>query len=267
MKKLILTAGLFAVSALTLVAQKGGKTEEKGYPQMKYRDFVPIEPIEFQDEVELSREGGVLEYKYIKGLSKKEMQEFLTNETVLVSVAKVDADGNLSYGASRISEKNVQYIVTMDYLKYATSEIRDQGEIVGDACVGVGLRIVANISSRAEDVNLGDLFAIGMAVSNKSVYGSLRVVSIGMHDPEITSSIPLPSEISAAAIQSVMQAMSVIKYKIYDQTTALSPQIVGIRAVKEGTTLQDLNNIVMRHHVQGRRPTQPTATDGGSGNK
>lgn len=263
MKKLIATTGLVVLGALAAFAQKDKGTEVKGYPQMKYRDFVPIEPIEYQEEIELFDENKTLTYKYIKSLNKKELQAFLTNETVLVSVAQVDKEGNLTYSASRISEKNIQYIVTMDYLKYATTEIRHEGDITGDACVGVGLRIVANISSRADDINLGDLFAIGMAVSNKSVYGSLRVTAIGMHDPEITAVIPLPSEISAAAIQSVMQAMSVIKYKIYDQTTELAPQIVGIRAVKEGVSMEDLNTTVLRHHIQGRRATQPQATDGG----
>ena len=214
MKQLLCTLVLlFVASSQSIYAQK---TSEE-YSKMKYRDFIPIEPIQFNTDVEVTDVEGNVEEMYIRTLSKDQMQAFLTNETVLVSVGEVDKEGNLVYGPSRISKKNTQYIVTMDYIKFATSEIRDEGDINGEACVGVGLRIIINISSRADDVNLGDLFAIGVAVSDKQVYGSLRMEAIGIHDPEITAAIPLPSEISAAAIQSVMHTMSTIKYKIYDE--------------------------------------------------
>lgn len=259
MKNTMFTFLLLVLFVGTGFAQK---ESTKTYPKLKFRSFVPVAPIEFQDNVETIGEDGGIYYNYVKKLSKKEMQEFLTNETVLVSVAEVDKEGNLVFTPSRISKKNVQYIVTMDYVKFTTSEIRDQGDIAGEACVGIGLRIVANISSRADDLNLGDLFAIGMAVSDKKAYGSLRVEAIGMHDPEITAAIPLPSEISAAAIQSVMQTMSTIKYKIYDDKTKLSPQIIGIRTTKDGTTVQELNEVLMRHHVQNRRNGQPKKKEG-----
>ena len=123
----------------------------------------------------------------------------------------------------------------------------------GEACVGVGIRLIANISSKAENVNLGDLFSIGMAVKDKQVYGSLRIEVIGLHDPSITSSIPLPSEISSATIQTMMQTMSMVKQKIYEDGIHLSPQIVGIRAVKEGVTLPELNEAMLAYHKIGKK--------------
>jgi hypothetical protein len=250
LKKLLLSAALFAICIIpSLQAQNNAQN----YPTMKYREFVPTEPIEYFADVELAEANGGVVMKYIKTLTKTEMLKFLTNETVLTAVAEVDKNGNMSYIPTRTSEKKKQYIVTMDYLKFSTIEIKKEGELIGEACVGVGIRLIANISSKAENVNLGDLFSIGMAVKEKQVYGSLRIEVIGLHDPSITSSIPLPSEISSATIQTMMQTMSMVKQKIYEDGINLSPQIVGIRAVKEGVTLPDLNEAMLAYHKIGKK--------------
>lgn len=226
-------------------------------PSAKFKDFMPVDPIDFFDDVEMADAENGTNFKYIKTLTKEEMLRYLTNETVLISIAEVDKDGQYVYVPSRISKKNTQYIITMSYVKYATIDVRQQGDIIGEACVGVGFRVEANISSRADDINLGDLFTIGMAVKDRKAYGSLRMEAIGLHDPEITSIIPLPSEISGAAIQAIMQGMSTIKYKLYDNTTRLSPQIMGVRIVKDGTSLQELSEILMRYHLLGKKNTAP----------
>jgi hypothetical protein len=179
--------------------------------------------------------------------------KFLTNETVLTAVAEVNKTGEVTYIPTRISKKGKQYIVTMDYIKFTTIDLKSEGERTGEACVGVGFRMVANISSKAENVNLGDLFSIGMAVKDKKVYGSLRLESIGLHDPQITSAMPLPSEISSATIQSMMQTMSVIKYKMYENNIELSPQILSARATKEGVAFSEILTTVMNYHDLGKK--------------
>lgn len=247
---------LLVITISSLTAQKNAT--------IKYSEFTPVEPIEFYDDVEVTIPGkGEVKYKYIKTLNKGEMLRFLTNETVMISVAEIDKEGNMRYIPERVSQKGKQYIVTMDYLKFSTIDIRQQGDIIGEAAAGIGFRIIINISSRAKDVNLGDLFAIGMAASDKKIYGSLRVEAIGMHDPQITSVIPLPSEVSGASIQTVMQAITTIKYKIYDKTTNLSPQIVGVRVTKDGISMQEMREIVMRYHLLGKKnaPQRSDAND------
>ena len=243
------TLFLFAFGT-TVLAQK--KTNS-AYPTDKYREFVPIAPIEYFDNVEISSATEGVKVKYIKTLTKTEMLKFLTNETVLTAVAEVDKSGEVTYIPTRISKKGKQYIITMDYVKFTTIDIKAEGERTGEACVGIGFRIVANISSKAENVNLADLFSIGMAVKEKKVYGSLRVEAIGLHDPQITSTIPLPSEISSATIQSMMQTMSVIKYKMYEENIDLSPQILSARAVKEGVAFSEILSAVMNYHDLGKK--------------
>lgn len=247
------------MSFLALLAQGYAQSNAENYPTAKYREFVPTEPIEYFADVELADDNGSINIKYIKSLNKSEMLKFLTNETVLTAVAEVDKNGNMSYIPSRTSGKKKQYIITMDYIKFATIELKKETEVIGEACVGVGLRLIANISSKAEDVNLGDLFAVGMAAKDKQVYGSLRIEVIGLHDPSITAAIPLPSEISSATIQSMMQTMATVKQKIYEDRISLSPQIIGVRAVKDGVTLTELNEALLGYHKIGKKnaPSKP----------
>ena len=109
MNKILPLLGLVLLSLSTLSAQKSAT--------IKYSEFTPIEPIEFYDDVEVTVPGkGEVKYKYIKTLKKDEMLRFLTNETVMISVAEIDKEGNMRYIPERVSEKGKQYIVTMDYL-------------------------------------------------------------------------------------------------------------------------------------------------------
>ncbi len=262
MSKMLTSLALFACIALAFAPHAATAQKTGNYPTAKFSEFVPVEPIEYFADVEISSAQGGVMMKYIKTLAKNEMLRYLSNETVLTAVAEVDKTGTMSYIPSRTSLKKKQYIITQDYVKFTTIEIRKEGEIVGEACVGVGLRLIANISAKAENINLGDLFAIGMAVKEKQAYGSLRIEVIGLQDPSITASIPLPSEISSASIQSAVQTMSTIKQKIYEEGIDLSPQILGIRAVKEGMTLAELNEALLQYHKIGKKnATQsPNAT-------
>lgn len=236
----------FFALATTLQAQNN-------YPTAKYSEFVPTEPMEFYADVEIADAKNGVSLKYVKTLNKTELLKFLTNETVLTSVAEVDKNGEMMYIPTRISKKGKQYIVTMDYVKFATIDLKKDSDIIGDMCVGVGFRIIANISSKAENVNLGDLFTIGMAAKDKKVYGSLRFEVLGLHDPNITSLIPLPGEISSASIQSMMQTMAMVKQKIYEDKIELNPQIIGVKAVKDGVTLPQLKEALLEYHKIGKK--------------
>lgn len=112
---------------LLLLAGSGAfaqKEKASGANTLQYSEFIPVEPIEFYDNVEVADNEGNVDLKYIKSMDKRELLEYLTNETVLVSVAEVDPTGKMSFIPGRVSDKGMQYIVTMDYLKFATLEVK-----------------------------------------------------------------------------------------------------------------------------------------------
>ncbi len=204
-----------------------GKTYEN------FRGFEPIDPIEYIERVALVENGEIV-FKYPLKLTKKETLSFLSNETVLVSIGQFDADGKISFGPAAFSAKNSNYKVTMDYMKFAT--IRDTtkaGVVSGYKRVGVGLRIIANVVSLEGGINLGDLFAIGLAAQAKKLSGTLMIEVIGIKSNDVTTILPLPSEINQSTIQTAMQAMATIKSKIYVDGTDLYPQVMAIKSAEK----------------------------------
>ncbi|MCB4797351.1 hypothetical protein [Neotamlana laminarinivorans] len=190
---------------------------------------------------------------YFSDIPNKKIVDLLPNETVEIQISEITKQGGLSLkGAAAISAKNTSYQVTMDYVKFVTINVVDtlnyaknniqleNLSIYSYARVGVGLRIVASIETKKSGINLGDLFAIGFAASRNEVSGSLSVNVLGIESREITTLLPMPSEISSASIQSAMQAMATIKSKIYDDDIEIRPQIISIRSVNPLITTDDL---------------------------
>jgi hypothetical protein len=189
---------------------------------------------------------------YFSDIPNKNIVDLLPNETVEIQISEVTKKGGLSLkGAAAISSKNTSYQITMDYVKFVTINVVDtisigknnqleNLSIFSYARVGVGLRIVASIETKKKGINLGDLFAIGFAASKNEVSGSLSVNILGVESQEITSLLPMPSEISSSSIQNAMQAMATIKSKIYDENVEIRPQIISIRSVNPLITTDDL---------------------------
>ncbi len=210
-------------------ALKNGKTYEN------FKGFEPIDPIEYDDNVYIVIDGRIVS-KEIKLLSPDEVLSFLNNETVLVSIAQFSMEGDISYLPVTVSSKYTSYKITMDYMKFATLGQRNQqNEFIGFKRVGVGLRLISLITTTDAGINIGDLSSIGMAAKMGKLTGTLMVEVIGIKSKEVTTLLPLPSEINQTTIQNAMQALATIKSKIYDDDTQLYPQVMAIKTVDTKT--------------------------------
>ncbi|MDN3204419.1 hypothetical protein [Algoriphagus sediminis] len=202
---------------------------EDGSTYTNFRGFIPIDPIEYHDEILLSKDGD-LYTKDIKVMDSDEIFQFLNNETVLVSIGQVNAEGGISYLPVTVSTKNSSYKVTMDYMKFATlAEVRQDGSFIGFRRVGVGLRLITLLTTNESGINIGDLSSIGLAAKQGSVKGTMMIEVVGIKSREVTTLLPLPSEINQTTIQNAMQALATIKSKIYDEDTELFPQVMAIK--------------------------------------
>ncbi|MCF0075184.1 hypothetical protein LZD49_32170 [Dyadobacter sp. CY261] len=106
--------------------------------------------------------------------------------------------------------------------------------------VGIGLRIQANITALKDSVNIGNLFGLGFAASENKIVGSLVIQTLGISGEKISSALPIPDKINESTIQAAIQAVGVIKSKIYDKDTHLSPQIVAFSLPVSMTGAKDL---------------------------
>lgn len=175
--------------------------------------------------------------------------EEMPDETIRIAVAKLSRDVGLTFGPALIGVAGDDYIVILDYIKFNTNsfpvklEIKQDGEVIGRVIdksvatdsdtfvpvyVGVGLRITANVKVRKNGVNLGSLFALGVAAKENKVSGTLVIQTLGVSGPEISGLIPMPGEINESTIQNAILSLASIKAKIYDNKTVINPRVVGV---------------------------------------
>lgn len=106
----------------------------------------------------------------------------------------------------------------------------DKGELVViPVYVGVGLRLTASILVTEGRVNLTGLGALAAAAEAGKITGSLTVQTLGITGGNVSTSLPLPSEINQTTIQNAILSLGSIKAVLYDkENTIITPRIVGI---------------------------------------
>lgn len=223
----------FLFICLFLFSCKSSKLNEDIFVEGKsfknFRGYEPVDPVEFEDQILISNGNGSIISKDIKLLRPEEILGFLNNETVLVSIGELNREGSISYLPITMSKKNTSYKVTMDYMKYATLAQISENKFIGSKRVGIGLRLISLITTAESGINIGDLYSIGLAAKENKLSGTLIIEVIGIKSKEVTTLIPLPSEINQTTIQNAMQALATIKSKIYDEETRLYPQVMAIK--------------------------------------
>lgn len=230
----MMLAVLVVVTTLAAQAQKTPIFQED---KIFRGAFMPISPIDFDQPVEVVRPNGQTEILMVKQLvfDKSTVLRLLPNESVAISLGRYDANGQINYGPASVAGEVGTYVITVDYAKFATQKIEGaQGECSGFAKLGVAVRFTANIQTTKAGINLGSLFALGVAATGQQLSGTMSLDVIGIEGEEVTNLIPMPMEVSQSAIQNILQAISVIKAKIYRQETRLYPQILAVQRV-EGT--------------------------------
>ncbi len=162
----------------------------------------------------------------------------LPHVTTSVIIKKITTSGGITYATAGLSGKNETYEVAVSYIQY--NNYIDVANGVAYK-YGLSMRMVANITTKEGGIDLGSLFAIGFSAKRQKVIGSLIYKSSGMTSKEIQNLIPLPSEISPSSIQTCIQAIALIKAKLLDAETVLTPVVIEIKNEKpEARTKNDL---------------------------
>ncbi|RQS26943.1 hypothetical protein DIE03_21615 [Burkholderia sp. Bp8992] len=164
-----------------------------------------------------------------------------------------------------MSVENGRYVVTVDYIKSNTyplfvkkTDARSDGsfratfvsdgklaDLAVPVYIGVGLRVTATLNTTKAGVNLGNLIAIGAAAQASQLSGTLVVQTLGLTGENISTALPIPSDISLASIQSAIQALGTMKAKLYDTSkTHVEPRVVGVYNNIGASTNETINGII-----------------------
>lgn len=183
-------------------------------------------------------------------IGKSRVLDAMPDETIRIAVGTVSRDGGITFGPAKLGTKGENYVVILDYIKFGTDSFgvalsdkdskgnriatlvkaseASKANVVVPVYIGVGLRLTANIYVRKGSVDLGSLFALGLAAKAEEVSGTLVIQTLGVSGPEVSGLIPMPGEISESTIQNAILALASIKAKIYDTKTLITPRVVGV---------------------------------------
>ena len=166
---------------------------------------------------------------------KKIFWEELTNakanadlplERSFVSIKKETAEGSIGFASARFTSEAGKYKTILDYAKYRDERM---GEEKRPVRVGVGMRIIANVTTTKANIDLGSLFAIAFAAKAGYLTGQIEVVKIGIDSSELNMILPPPTDINDTSLQNALQAVAAVRAKLYDADTKLRPHILAVQ--------------------------------------
>lgn len=195
----------------------------------------------------------------------------LPDNAVRIAVRKLSGAGSLGFGPAQVGVQGNSYQVILDYInadvsnmrfKYSGGDVTRGGEpasltlvdryapagtneFVIPVYVGIGLRLTANVTVRKGTVNLGSLGALSAAAEAEKLTGSLIVQTLGITGKQVTSSLPLPSELNPTTIQNAIQSLGSVKAIVYDEgNTIVTPRVTGIYNPLPSNDQKTINLIV-----------------------
>lgn len=147
----------------------------------------------------------------------------LANHHVQYKVYSADDSGNLMLLASKVEASNKRLVIRSEHSSFKYVEIGNTKEKYG-----FSIAISADLVTTKADVNLSNLFAVGVAAKANRVAGTLTVQVTGLSGEPILNGLPTStSSISEESIQKALETVATIKAKIYDPRVTVIPQVLG----------------------------------------
>ncbi|WP_350655712.1 hypothetical protein [Psychrobacter sp. S1-30-MNA-CIBAN-0213] len=208
---------------------------DESYLKYNPKEWIIMDPplrspmVTFRDE-----ETGESVTKAWAQLGNEKILKLLSNTRSEISINKVNAKGEIS---TPIANSNIgigDYRVIMDYTPYIIEDALTPDNIkVGDARIGLGLRLTAKITTMEGGINVGSLIALGAAAKANKLQGTLHVDTIGIRLKNNAGMILLNTTIDDTSILKTLETMAVIQSKIGDEGTHLDPQVIWVKPISK----------------------------------
>lgn len=156
----------------------------------------------------------------------KKVNALLPNIASAIRVDDLAVSGNV---ASFFRASYVRKRVTIDFMKYRSEPVRDHesNQVYLYSRIGAGLRLVLDIETTDSSLSSGDLIAIAVSAQAGLTRGHVSAEIIGMNADAITLAMPFTSDLSAGSIKTIVEALAIIKAKLHEANTVLSPQFIA----------------------------------------
>jgi hypothetical protein len=147
----------------------------------------------------------------------------LPNTSTEIGTATTSIGGSIAaiFGIAKADKS-----IAIDYIKYRIEPLKENNEVVAYSRVGVGMRITVEIRDTTLNFS-GTLQSLAAALSVKRVAGTISAELIGISSPDVGMAMPFTADLSEAAVQRIIEAMAVVKSKMFDDKTVIQPQILS----------------------------------------
>lgn len=148
----------------------------------------------------------------------------LTNISTNITQSVAEASGGAG-GLFSASHTRKQYVI--DFMKWRAEPLTGTNNTqYGWVRVGAGIRLIVNIT-RDDGSASGGLLALAVNAKAGKIDGSISTELIGMDAKEVTQAMPFTVDLSEGNIQKVVEALAIVKAKLYDNTTTLHPNLIA----------------------------------------
>jgi hypothetical protein len=153
------------------------------------------------------------------------VNKLLTNISTNISQSSRKVSGGIGVGIFSASHSRQQYVV--DFMKWRAEPLNTlNNKQLGWVRVGVGMRVVVDITKSDGSLS-GTLLALAASAKAGKVEGSISTELIGIDAKEVTQAMPFTVDLSEGNIQKVIEALAIVKTKLYDDTTTVSPNLIA----------------------------------------
>lgn len=191
-------------------------------------EYIPIPPLVaggYTDiEIDESTQKAVRKLKNWPTSDPVKVNELLTNISTNITHSSKTLSGSIG-GLFSASHSTKQYVV--DFMKWRAEPLDDlSGTNYGWVRAGVGLRLIIDITNGDAQIG-GSLLALAASAKAGDIDGSISVELIGIDSSEVTLSMPFTVDLSEDNIQKVIEALAIVKAKLYDKTTRVQPSLIA----------------------------------------
>ncbi len=162
-------------------------------------------------------------------LDYAKIRTLLPNIMASVSIEKSAADVSVNALLMKSEDKFHNEKITIDFMKFRTEPVyynSDPGKVQFIGRVGAGLRLVVHV--KTNELNLsGSVSGIAASVQKGNTSGYVEANVIGIDANDLTIAMPFTTDLSDAGIQKIIEAMAIVKSKMYDQNTKLTPEFMA----------------------------------------
>lgn len=156
--------------------------------------------------------------------TSEKINKLLPNISTQIGMLKGNQSGSIGgiFGASSHREH-----FAIDFMKYRSEDIVDSSKkVIAYGRIGAGMRLIVDVITTEASVG-GSLFALAASAKAGRTSGQISVDVIGMDAKDITLSMPFTTDLSEGSIQKIIEALAVVKSRINDPGTTLTPQFIA----------------------------------------